>query len=345
MANPEHLALVGRGREAIAEWRRAHPRARLNLSGAILSGANLMVTDLSSAYLRGANLRLANLTDADLSGANLTEADLSDTLLLGAKLTGANLTSAVLIRSLLQFADLSAATLAGANMSQAAIGATALGMVDMSHVQGLSTVAHERPSSVGMDTLTASLRGAGGTLTPDLAAFFRGAGVPQELLEALPGILAEVKYCTCFIAYGQPDLEFATKLCKDLEARGVSCWVYEMDATVGKRTWGEIGQRRREAEKMVVLCSVAALIRDGVLKEMEEQIDEDPEKVVPISLDDLWKEKGFKVMRGERDLKPFLLDKNYADFASLAYQEALERLLEGLKRRDASAPAPSDRPR
>lgn len=78
---------------------------------------------------------------------------------------------------------------------------------------------------------------------------------------------------------------------------------------------------------MVVLCSVAALVRDGVLKEIEEQIDEDPDKMVPISLDNLWKERGFRVMRGDRDLKPLLLDKNYADFAKLPYEEALAQLL------------------
>lgn len=143
------------------------------------------------------------------------------------------------------------------------------------------------------------------------------------------------QYYTCFIAYGQPDLKRAGKFCKDLEARGVSCWLYDMDATVGERTWREIGQKRREAEKMVVLCSMKALIREGVLKEIEEQIDEEPDKLVPISLDDLWKEPGFKVVRGERDLKPFLLDKNYADFRNLPYDQALERLLRGLSRRDA----------
>lgn len=123
-------------------------------------------------------------------------------------------------------------------------------------------------------------------------------------------------------------------LCKNLESRGVSCWLYAMDATPGERTWEEIGKRRREAEKMIVLCSAQALVRDGVLKEIEEQIDEDPDKMVPVSLDNLWKERGFRVMRGNRDLKPFLLERNYADFTK-SYQEALERLIKGLERRQS----------
>ena len=77
-------------------------------------------------------------------------------------------------------------------------------------------------------------------------------------------------------------------------------------------------------------------IRDGVLKEIEEQIDEDPSKIIPTSLGNLWKEKGFNVQRGQRDLKPFLLEKNYADFGEESnYDDSLSRLLKGLRRKYA----------
>jgi hypothetical protein len=140
-----------------------------------------------------------------------------------------------------------------------------------------------------------------------------------------------VKYCSCFICYGHPDLNFATKIVEDLRAKGVSCWLYDMNATPGKKTWGEITLKRREAEKMIVLCSIKALVRDGVKKEIEEQMDEDPDKIVPISLDDDWKHEGFQVKRGQRDLKPFLLERNYADFKNLDYNQALNRLLKGIE--------------
>jgi uncharacterized protein YjbI with pentapeptide repeats len=54
-----------------------------DLSGATLTGVNLMGADLERANLRG-----ADLTDANLSGADLEKANL-----LGANLTGANLTN------------------------------------------------------------------------------------------------------------------------------------------------------------------------------------------------------------------------------------------------------------
>jgi len=145
--------------------------------------------------------------------------------------------------------------------------------------------------------------------------------------------MAKVEYYTCFISYGEPNLEFARKLYQDLDTRGVSRWMYNKDSTVGAPSWKEIGQQRRGAEKMVAICSADALVRDGFLKEIEEQIDEDPEKLVPISLTDLWKQPGFRVVRGTKDLKPFLLEWNYADFLKLSYEEALERLLKGLSRK------------
>jgi hypothetical protein len=369
MANPEHLEVARRGAAAIAVWQRRNPGASLDLGGADLSEANLLeadlsIADLAGADLSGANLSGADLTWADLTGADVRRANLTDTNLTGADLTGAYLTGAYLTDANLTGADLTAthmtmahllranlteanltkadlgganlsyAELAGANLDEAHLMGTSLGYADLSKAAGLGSVNHKGPSSIGVDTLILSFRGAGNRFTPDLEAFFLGAGVPKELLAELPRIVAEVKYYSCFVCYGQPDLDFATRLCDDLERRGVPCWLYALDATPGERTWGEIGRKRREADKMVVICSAKALIRPGVLKEIEEQIDEDPEKMVPISRDSLWREPGFRVMRGTNDLKLFLLAKNYADFSDEShYEESLQRLLKALRRK------------
>lgn len=335
MANPEHVAIVKQGAAAIAAWRAQQSSyVMLDLAGTDFGGANLSGSDLS-----GANLRDANLAGTDLHRANLFMA-----LLIGADLTGANLLGAKLLGTILFNADFRGCTLFGADFTIAAFDGTALAGAwcsktsfadcNLNGCTGLEQINHHGESSIGVDTLVRTLRGSGGQFTPEQFTFFRNAGVPQELLDALPRLMAEVKYHTAFISYGQPNAEFAQRLYQDLQREGVSCWLYEMDATPGERTWREIIQRRREAEKFVMLCSVAALVRDGVLKEIEEQIDENPSKLVPISLDNLWKEPGFRIMRGNRDLKPFLLDRNYADFANLEYQEALQRLLAGLRRKE-----------
>jgi hypothetical protein len=121
-----------------------------------------------------------------------------------------------------------------------------------------------------------------------------------------------------------------------LNARGVETWLYEMDATAGARTWREISDRRRAAGRIITICSTSALLRDGVLKELEQQIDEDPDKLIPISVDETWKERGFRISRGDRDLRPYLLERNYTDFSPDKELGAMARLLEGLQIQDDS---------
>jgi hypothetical protein len=373
MADPWHVELVKFGSAAINEWRAKNPSGKLDLENATLEKIQLFGVDLSHAKLRGANLTEALLGSVDLMGADLAEANLTQATLpwcnlisadlrgtklkraqtfstnmnlaklndaileeaglLAVSLNSADLTNANLTGANLRLAVLFSCTLSGAKFTGARFGLTSIGGCDLTPCIGLEAAVHDDPSSIGIDTLVESFRTAGNCLTSDLEVFFRNAGVANEILLALPQIIAEVKYSSCFVCYGEPDLDFATKLAKDLKARGVSCWLYAMDATPGERTWPEISRERREAEKMIVLCSAATLVRDGALKEIEEQIDEDPNKMIPVSLDDIWKEEGFAVKRGKQDLKPFLLDKNYADFSdSSKYNQSLNKLLNGLKR-------------
>jgi len=354
MANPEHVKVVRQGAAAIAEWRQQNPGIRFDLRETDLARANLVRANLARADLARANLSQADLRWADLSGAALGHADLSRADLSGANffdavLTRADLNGALLVLANLFDADLRGANLRDANLALAnlfganltatqlagsRLGLTALGNCDLSRADGLSAINHTIASSIGVDTLIRSFRGAGNRLTPDLEAFFLGAGVPKELLEQLPQIIGAVEYYSCFIAHGKPDEGFAKRLCNDLEARGVPCWFYPMDATPGERTWPEIGLARRQADKMVVVCSVKALLRDGVLKEVEEQIDDDPDKMVPISRDDVWTDPGFRVMRAGRDLTPWLRDRNYADFSDEScYEDSLQRVLKALRRK------------
>jgi len=141
-------------------------------------------------------------------------------------------------------------------------------------------------------------------------------------------------YLTCFICYGQPDLEFAKKLVADLEARGVPCWVYYRDATPGAQTQTEIIEKRRAAAKVIVLCSYKSLMQDGLLSEIDDQIRENQQRMIPLSLDELWQHRNYHVSWNARDLKPFLLDKNYADFHDeSAYEASLARLFVALERK------------
>ena len=65
---------------------------KADLTGARLVEANLKYANLLNAELGGTSLRRANLSEANLTEANLTSATLSEADLLGADLTGAILT-------------------------------------------------------------------------------------------------------------------------------------------------------------------------------------------------------------------------------------------------------------
>jgi uncharacterized protein YjbI with pentapeptide repeats len=122
---------------------------RANLSGANLSEAHLeeaqlQRTDLRGADLNGAKLWKADLFEADLRGANLSGACLFETNLMGANFSGADLGRATLNRAILSHAnlhqtDLSGASLAGAFLYQTNLSAATLSGADLEHAQLVDT--------------------------------------------------------------------------------------------------------------------------------------------------------------------------------------------------------------
>ncbi len=373
MANPEHVEVVRQGAAAVKEWRKNTPivsldlsnadlsecdLADMNLSGARMMGTSLVATDgshtllalanLSKANLYGvklafANLMLvdfsqANLRRADLGGANLGSADFSSADLTEADLNGANLWGADFTNANLLAADLTSATLfgtdvSGANLDGVTMGCTSLGRCDLSRCVGLGTVLHRAPSSVSVDTLLSSLQGAGGSLTGALSTFFLGAGVPTKVLGLLPSILDEIQYCSCYIIYGTPDQPFAEKLRSDLLAGGVSCWVYCLDSSSENPIKMELADIKQDAEKFVFLCSHYSVAQSEFLYEVEDDVAEDPSKVVAVFVDDLGRQPN-SISNGDGpSVIGRLMEGNYADFSDPAkYGEALERLLNGLRR-------------
>ena len=352
--NTAHLDILGKGVTNWNRWRAENPSIVPDLSqsdlrlyeikGANLKGANLFETNLgmkdlqntdfaeadlrtaslAGSNLRGSNLHASGLSAADCSCAMLPEVDLSLADLFAARFLAANLTNANLQGAILDNADFSDARLAKAQFAESYVSGTIFGNSDLTDAKGLNLCVHRGPSVIDLRTIVRS--------GPLPEKFLRLCGVPDEAINMVKGLVATVKYHTAFIGYGEPDVDFAKRIDSELRAKGVSCWLYAVDSTPGRRTWHEIGERRRAADKMIVLCSAESLIRDGALKEIEEQIDEDPDKLLPVSLDNIWKKKGFRVIRGDRDLKPDLRVRNYADFASQPFDKAIDRLLGALRR-------------
>lgn len=118
MSGIDPRVLVMEGVEALHEWTRENPDARLDLAGANLSAVNL-----SHANLRGADLRGANLERANLTGANLEEAEL----------TGACLRGAILFEALLRRADFGESNLSRAHLRNCIASDARFVKADMSH--------------------------------------------------------------------------------------------------------------------------------------------------------------------------------------------------------------------
>ncbi len=307
MANPEHADVARRGTKAGDDWRAKNPA---------------IILDLSRADLTEFNLLGANLSGASLLGADLARANLSGAILIGADLSGA---------------DLFWATLSEANCSGATLGHTRIASCDLGTVTGLMEVVQNEPSSIGVDTLVQTLRGAGGTFTEEQLTFLEGAGVPRKLLAYLPSMVDDepLKSYSTFISYGARDDNFATRLYLDLKERGVNCFKYDQNALIGRGVWANIDLAIHTYDKVVVICSQDSLHRAAVQKEIRMALEKeqrlkaqgakDADVLFPIRLDDY-------VLNGwDNSLAKRLKGRHIGDFRDGAkYEHKLEELIRAL---------------
>ena len=144
-------------------------------------------------------------TQPDLNGADLSGTDLS-----GTNLIRANLREADLSRADLSGADLSGADLSRINLSEAYLQSTMFAYNDLTVVRGLDTIIHRGSSTIDFDTVTFASPG------PALAAFLRGTGSSEYLIEALSGGILPLKAVRVkvFISFVRSDED----LCQHLKA-------------------------------------------------------------------------------------------------------------------------------
>jgi TIR domain/Pentapeptide repeats (8 copies) len=211
MANEEHLAWLRQGVVTWNRWREENPDIKPNLT---------------QADLHGVRLDRADLQRADLTGADLRRADLSE-----ANLTRAHLTQAVLTR---------------AQLTTVRIGWNVFGDIDLSTVQGLETVYHQGPSTIGIDTLYRSK----GNI-PEI--FLQGAGVPDEMITYMKSLVGRpFEFYSCFISYSHADQSFARRLHDQLQGRGIRCWLDEHQLLPGDDIYEQIDRGIRFWHKVLL---------------------------------------------------------------------------------------------
>jgi hypothetical protein len=367
MADEEHLTQLKKGVTAWNQWREENPDIRPNLTQADLHGVRLDWADLTEADLTGANLAKADLTEADLTrahlhranlicayltGAHLTEADLTradltqadltradltrvdltQADLTRADLTGANLAKADLTRADLTGADLTRAhliqaVLTGAQLTTALTGWNVFGDIDLSTVQGLETVYHQGPSTIGIDILYRSH----GKI-PEV--FLRGAGVPDEMIAHMRSLVGRpFEFYSCFISYSSRDETLAHRLHADLQDNGVRCWFAPKDLKIGDEFRSVIDQSIQVHDRLLLILSEHSVISRWVQKEVETAFEKESQEnrivLFPIRIDEaiMQSSVGWAAdIRRQRHIGDFRQWKDHD-----AYQQAFDQLLHDLK--------------
>lgn len=310
VANEEHLEVLKKGVGEWSRWRDENPVVRPDLTGAKLSGADLHGADLSRTDFRGADLSRTYLRGADLSHADLRGADLRDADLRGTDLSHADLSHADLRDACLIASDLTAVDLT--DVRGAILGSTVIANVDLRRVEGLGTVTHFCPSTIGTNTLKRSR----GQILP---AFLRGCGLSDWEIENArlfnPGLdeddLTTIQYevnrirgqqpfalSRVFLSYTRDDEPFVEWLERRFDEKGVRYWRDVHDLKAG-RLDRQIDRAITMNPLVVVVLSKRSVhspwvewevMKAGEIRRELAERGEEPRGVLcPVALDDAWK--------------------------------------------------------
>lgn len=318
------------------------------LRGASQRGAHLFSADLRHAVMRRADLReaqlwYAHLERADLRGATLTGADLRCCDLTGADLRGADLGNASLACANLWRTDLRDARLEGANLhaarfsecriagadlSAAEAALTAFNGVDLSRTRGLDTVRHERPSSIGIDSLELTAAGLdGGGHRDRTLSFLRGAGVPEAYLERF-GAGTHPAPASVYIVHSLADRGFARRLYDALQDRGVRCWLHEQPMLPGEDLDEGFDLGPRDLDHLVLCCSQASLSSWWLAAELDLVGDRPAAVLEPVHVGGA--ESAWERARAARGLPAAVADFAGWEADDAAFERGLERLVDAL---------------
>jgi len=181
---------------------------------------------------------------------------------MGAKLTDAYPIAASLVDADLSSADIRHTQLLAADLSGAICVDTAFVSVDLSTVKGLEQVRHLGPSSLGIGTIYKSR----GNIPSE---FLRGCGLPDNLIDRIPSLLAPVQFDSCIVSYSQKDEEFAQRVHARLRDAHVPVWLSPEEL---KARWKNHERRTelRYIDKLLVVLSKQSMASEWVESEIAE---------------------------------------------------------------------------
>jgi len=321
VANEEHLRILRAGVDHWNGWRNSNRAVTPDLSEADLFRANLSNADMSNADLHAADLRAATLSN--LRYANLSHADLRDAYLGAADLRDADLSASRLSYSYMSFADLTRADLRaaslnftdltfsrlnkarlievdlkntklfGADLHNANVGWCTFSNVSLYGIDGIDSIKHEGPSTIGTDTLERSAAALSKASADQYAVevFLALAGVSNDYIDFFRSRVGQaIEFYSCFISYSAKDQEFAERLHADLKGKNLRCWYAPHDLEAGKKIHEQIDEAIRLYDKLLLILSSNSIesewVKTEIAKARKRETGENRRMLFPIRLVD-----------------------------------------------------------
>ena len=208
------------------------------------------------------------------------------------------------------------------------VGLTQARLAHMAHVSRRHVAALEKGANVSVLVLTR----VSGVLDVPPATLFSN--------EPLSSAAVPIGYASVFISYGGPDEAIARRIYEDLTFGGVRCFFFPVTATPGIRLHRTMTEAIRQYDRVVLLCSTAALRRPGVSNEIEQVLAREAEeggteRIIPVALDDcLWSD----APAAHHGVIAQIRQRVIADFRRAlgdedAWDREFDRILDALRRR------------
>ena len=297
-----------------------------DLRDADLREAQLWYAHLDRADLRGANLAGADLRGSDLAAADLRRADLGSASLAGASLLRTDLRDASLAEVNLHGAQFIESHLDGADLSAAQAALTAFNAVDLSRVHGLDTVRHDRPSSIGVDTLARTAAAVEAAAHGPITRFLRAAGVPERYL-ALDDPGAQSTPAAVYVVHSLADRAFARRLYDELQHRGRRCWLHEHPMLPGNGLDDSFDLGPRRYDVLILCCSDAALTSWWLPAELDDAAARAESGLLPVTVDGAESRKTWARTSDSRQLPASAADFTAWDSNPAVFERALDQLI------------------
>ena len=236
-----------------------------------LRGADLIGCDAGKAEFTGANMSDTNCYVAAFWESNLTETDLSN-----ADMRVVNLRSAKLIHTVLH----------KTRLQEASIGGTVFAGIDFTGAIGLSEIEYWKPCYIDIDTLYQSKGDIPET-------FLRGCGIPETMIAYVKSIVNGSKpfeFYKVFMSFSSQDTDFADRLFRALDEKGISCWKYDREQHLGHDVYDNIDTGLKTSDLVVFVSSKSSWESRYVIEEVKYALSREQKTntriLIPVTIDD-----------------------------------------------------------